>query len=319
MTESRQLAPAQEIRHTLDKMTPQFQAALPTHIKPEKFIRVAATAIQTIPDLVAADRQSLYAACTKAAQDGLLPDGREAALTVFNTKVKIGGRDEWIKKVQYMPMIAGILKKLRNSGELSSIVAQVIYENDVKNGNFKYWIDSDGEHLEYRPDMFSDRGQIIGAFAMAKLTDGALYVTVMTKVQIEQVRAVSRAKDSGPWVAWWDQMAEKTVLRRLSKRLPMSTDIDGLFGDEPDYENVVAVGAAPEARETHDVTPPPEEAPEPKNPRQSRARAAVEAKRAYTVEEMPDDGTVIDGESEPVDGPPEDDGDPGNDGDEVPI
>jgi hypothetical protein len=43
----------------------------------------------------------------KLAQDGLLPDGREAAVVMFGNKA------------QAMPMIAGILKKVRQSGEVA--------------------------------------------------------------------------------------------------------------------------------------------------------------------------------------------------------
>lgn len=299
MTQSKQMTPVQEIRHTLDRMEGQFKAALPAHISPEKFIRVAATAVQTNPELQGADRNSLYAACTKAAQDGLLPDGRESALVMFG------------KQATYMPMIAGILKKLRNSGELSSITSQVIHRNDP----FKYWIDSDGEHLEFRPNMLSDRGEIVGAFAMAKLTDGALYVEVMTKDQIEQVRSVSRAGKNGPWVTWWDEMARKSVMRRLAKRLPMSTDIDAMFGI--DDERVVEAEVVPlrtEPAVMQDVTPEPDPEAEEKPKRQSRARAAVEAKKEQEpqpeeppMHESEPEGEVIDMES---------DEDPG---DEVPI
>ena len=51
----------------------------------------------------------------------------------------------------------------------------------------------------------------------------------MSLGEIEKVRKVSRAANKGPWVDWWEEMARKTVLRRLSKRLPMSTDLDDLI------------------------------------------------------------------------------------------
>jgi len=315
MTESKQLTPIQEIRHTLGKMEPEFAKALvKTGIPSEKFVRVTMTAIQKNPDLLSADRHSLYSACSDCAAAGLLPDRRQAALVIFG------------KTVVYMPMIAGILKLIRNSGELSSIVAQVLYERDVSDGRFRYEITSErGEWLEYRPDLFAaDRGPVIGAFAMAKLTDDAVYVTVMSKAEIEKVRAVSRGKDSGPWVSWWDQMAEKTVLRRLSKRLPMSTDIDmnALFGDDDPDERVVGVSPqAPAHQEMVNVTPAPDAQPEPKQTRQSRARDAVEAKKqkpvqthGYVVEEIsvsedwPQEsvsGDIIDGETGEVYGPDE--------------
>ena len=51
--------------------------------------------------------------------------------------------------------------------------------------------------------------------------DGSVMAEVMNKAEIEKVRNVSRAKGSGPWTMWWVQMARKTVMRRLSKYLPM--------------------------------------------------------------------------------------------------
>ena len=59
----------------------------------------------------------------------------------------------------------------------------------------------------------------------------------MTFEEIEKVREASRAKDSGPWVSWWGEMARKTVIRRLSKRLPMSTDLEQtLHADDSLYD-----------------------------------------------------------------------------------
>ena len=54
--------------------------------------------------------------------------------------------------------------------------------------------------------------------------------------QLNQVRNSSRSKDYGPWATFPTEMYRKTVLRRLIKRLPLSTDVD--FQDENDYEFV---------------------------------------------------------------------------------
>lgn len=216
-----------DVRRDLNKLDGEFKMALPPHISVEKFKRVALTAIQSEPDLMRADRRSLFGACVKAAQDGLLPDKREAALVIFKGTV------------QYMPMIAGILKRVRNSGEVASIASQLVYRKDV----FRYWVDGDGEHIQHEPLMFGERGDIVGAYGVAKTKDGAVYIEVMTKADIEKVRSVSRAKNSGPWSDWWEEMARKTVLRRLSKRLPMSTDIEDVIRREE--EQFVDTGPAP--------------------------------------------------------------------------
>jgi len=235
--ESRALKPIDEVRHALlsPELGRQFKAALPAHIPLEKFQRVAATAVANNPDLVNADRASLYGACMKAAQDGLLPDGREAALVIY--KAKDG--DRWIKKAQYMPMVAGVLKKIRNSGELKELSAHVVYQHDA----FDYWIDDAGEHLAHRPLLDGERGAFRLVYAVATTKEGGRYIEVMTKDQVDAVRAVSRAKDAGPWVDWYPEMARKTVIRRLSKRLPMSTDIDELLHRDDDLYDLARPGA----------------------------------------------------------------------------
>jgi recombination protein RecT len=200
-------------------MTPQFALALPPHIPPERFTRVAITAIQNNPDLLNADRRSLYGACMRAAQDGLLPDGKEAALVTFG------------KLATYMPMIGGILKKVRNSGELISITAHVVYTAD----EFDYWVDEDGEHMKFRPSFVANRGAVRLTFAHAKTKDGGVYIEVATEDQIKAIRDVSRSKNNGPWAGpFADEMRRKSALRRLSKRLPMSTDLDDMLHRDDD-------------------------------------------------------------------------------------
>jgi phage RecT family recombinase len=215
-------------RSQFERMTSEIGAALPPHIPVERFMRVVLTAVNGNPDLIDADRRSLFEASMKAAQDGLLPDGRDGALVVYNTKVKVqkNGREveEWIKKVQWMPMISGILKKVRNSGDLLSIAAHVAFEHD----EFTYSL-GDEEKIEHKPAIGKDRGKPLLVYAVAKTKDGGIYRDVMTVEDVEKVRNVSRAKNSGPWTTWWDEMAKKTVLRRLSKRLPMSSDLDDLI------------------------------------------------------------------------------------------
>lgn len=206
---NKQLTVMDDVRNNLKRMEPQFKMALPVHIKPERFLRVVTTAIQNNASLLSCDRTSLFSACTRAAQDGLLPDGKEAALVPFNNSV------------QYMPMVAGILKKVRNSGELKTIMAQIVYKND----EFEYWIDSDGEHLNHKPLIFGDRGEKLGGYALATTKDGGTYIEVMTAADIKKVRDVSRSKN-GPWKTWPEEMEKKTFIRRLSKRLPMSTDLE---------------------------------------------------------------------------------------------
>lgn len=208
-TQERRANPVQVLHQNIDQMAPELQKALPAHVSPEKFVRVAKTAIINNPDLQRSDRASLFGAIGRLAQDGLLPDGREAAIVMFGNKA------------QAMPMIGGILKKLRQSGEIAKVSAQVVYEND----EFVWHLGFDEDVTHNPPKLDQPRGKPIGAYATAVLKDGSRLLEVMSLEEIEKVRAVSRAKGNGPWVSWWGEMARKTVMRRLSKRLPMSTDL----------------------------------------------------------------------------------------------
>ena len=219
------------IRDRLARLDPEFKTALPQHIPVERFRRVAITAIQRNPELALADQKSLFGACMMAAQDGLLPDGREAALVVFKTKVKVDGQEKYIQQVQYMPMVFGIRKKVYQSGEVTSLTARVAYENDAFDYAFGL-----NEYLEHKPCKLNP-GPVVAAYAIVTYKDGSKEFDVMTVPEIEKVRKISRRSDSGPWRDWYEEMAKKTVLRRLAKGLPLSSDLaDFLRRDDGFYD-----------------------------------------------------------------------------------
>jgi recombination protein RecT len=204
----------QEVRHAIEKMAPQFKAALPAHVSVEKFVRVTLTAVQTNPALLDADRRTLFGAATKAAQMGLLPDGREGAIVTFGNQA------------QWMPMVAGIMKLVRNSGEISTWSVQAVYEND----QFDFCL-GDEEHITHKPAL-SNRGQLIAVYSIVSMKDGEKSREVMSVEDVNAIRGRSRSGKSGPWVSDFAEMAKKTVVRRHSKRLPLSTDIDGVMHED---------------------------------------------------------------------------------------
>jgi recombination protein RecT len=262
-----------------EQMKSQIKAALPPHIDVDRFIRILITALSQNSKLAQCDRNSLIVAAMKCAQDGLLPDGREAALVPFwNNKQKVN-------LVQYMPMFEGILKKIRNSGEVLSIEAHVVHESDM----FTYRPGIDEIPL-FNPDWFGDRGEIKGAYAVAKTKDGGLYVEVMSMKQIDSVKKVSRSsgEDYSPWNGdFRDEMIKKSVIRRLSKRLPKSTDLEQVLKNDdenyelPDASNNANQIASPEAKQQI-------AAPASASTKQSRAEKAMGIKKPTAEVKDPD-------------------------------
>lgn len=263
-------------RADLTAMQPEFAKSLPAHIPAERFVRTTITALQNNPKIMNCDRQSVLSSCMKAAQDGLVLDGREAALVEFSGKA------------QYMPMVAGIMKLVRNSGQLSSLTAQVVHEKDAFSYNPA--IDIAPQH---QPDWFGTRGKIIGVYAVAKLKDGSTVVEVMSRDEIEAIRKRSRASSSGPWVTDWAEMARKTAIRRISKYLPKSTDRD---------DDARIFQAIERDDEDFDFSVEPEGQP---NFKPKRGKKAAEILNAETVDINPETGEVIDGAgpvTEPAEG-----------------
>lgn len=261
---SNEITPYEAMKSTINKMSGEFKAALPPQIPVDKFIRTTLTAISMNPGLLQADRKSLLGSAMKAAQDGLLLDGREAAPVLFNTKSG--------PIVQYMPMVGGILKKMRNSGEIASIGAHVVYDKDL----FEYEL-GDDERIVHKPHLGTERGQPIAVYAIAKTKDGAIYREVMSVADVEKVRAASRAANNGPWVNWWDEMARKTVIRRIAKRLPSSADLDQVLASDNEAVGFVQV----ESREPINITPAPAEQVEPI----SRLKKSIAERQGELIEQ----------------------------------
>jgi recombination protein RecT len=230
LTTSAQVSkPLDAIRDGLEKMRPQLQMGLPAHITVDRFQRTVMTAINSNPDLVSADRRSLFNAAIKAAQDGLLPDGREGALVIFKDKT---GR----KLVQWMPMVYGLMKLIRQSGEIDGIGARIVFQRELdeqsparpERKRFEYVIENGQETLFHDPILWGDRGAPVLVYAYAHFKDGG-YVEfeVLHKLDVEKRRAVSKTADksSSPWATWTDEMWKKTAIRALAKKLPLSADI----------------------------------------------------------------------------------------------
>lgn len=229
---SNQVTTVKDFQNSLAKEATKFKSVLPNHISPERFMRTIMTAVQSNPAILKNDYNSLVDSAIRCAKDGLLPDGREAAFVPF------------AGKVQYIPMYNGILKRIRNSGLICTIEANIIYENDY----FK-WVQGSDPKLEHIPLFPGNRGEMIGVYAIAfyKGTNEKQFA-VFDKNYIDEVMETKKnSKGDLPdvWVKHYNAMAQKTALRRLSKFLPMDAEISDLL-DTGEYENTPSITINPE-------------------------------------------------------------------------
>ena len=250
MTDSTAIAHVRNIFDD-DRMTSQLTTMLEgTPVTVAKFKSVAMTAIISDPDLLAADQTSLLTACVVCARAGLLPDKKEAALVVRNSKKKVldaktGARKEiWIDQVTFMPMVRGLYKLANGSGNVRRIRAHLVHAGD----EFRY---SYGvvPVCEHRPALGGKQGLPTHAYAIAVLTDGTIDLEVMTIAEVNEVRRWSKMPKGSAWGAAdmpHGEMAKKTVLHRICKRLDLSPDARAAVNTvEAEYDFDAAADSVP--------------------------------------------------------------------------
>ena len=138
--------------------------------------------------------QSMLNALKLAAADGLMPDGREGAIVPY------GENDDGRKTADtaaWMPMIAGIRKKLRNSGQIADLFSHCVYEGD------KFRIVYGFEQtLEHEPALVGGRTdrKMIGVYSCAILKDGTRSFTYMNVKECEEIRDNYSKAKKGPMV-----------------------------------------------------------------------------------------------------------------------
>ncbi|WP_064616396.1 recombination protein RecT [Streptobacillus moniliformis] len=211
------------IYDVIQSMKGQFEVALPKHVNSDRFVRIALTSIRQNPKLAKCEQASLLGALMTSAQLGLEPGILGQAYLI-----------PYGNQVQFQIGYKGLIELLRRSGQLSDIYAYPVYEND------KFEITFGIERNVVHIPNFKDRGKEIGYYAVAKLKDGAVSFEYMTKEEIEKHRdKFSKAANSSssPWKTDFNEMAKKTVIKKLLKYLPVSIEfLESASKDEKTYE-----------------------------------------------------------------------------------
>lgn len=208
--EPKRISAYDDFRQQLSEREDEIVTMLPSNVSRDRFTNSTLAAIKQNPDLLDCEPRSLFAAITKSAQDGLVPDGREGVITKYG------------KDAQWNPMVFGLRKRARELDQMI-IDAQVVYENDVF-----VWHQGDDPRIEHEPaKLGTDRGKMIGAYAIFKIENGPiLHREVMDRLQIEVTRDQSKAKGSLMWTKFETEGWRKTAIRRGIKTVPVS---DGLM------------------------------------------------------------------------------------------
>lgn len=203
------------MKSELAKVFPAIKSVVPKHMTPERMARIALTTISRTPALAECTPASIIGAVMNCAILGLEPNliGHAYLVPFYNSKT---GR----KEAQFQIGYKGLIDLVRRSGNVSSIYAHEVCQRDEF--DYCYGLKKD---LQHKPAE-GDRGQVTHYYACYHLKDGAYDFVVMTKAEVEAYRdKYSKAAKFGPWVDNFDEMAKKTLIRRLVKYMPISIEV----------------------------------------------------------------------------------------------
>lgn len=197
----------------IKQMEGEIAKALPSVITPERFTRITLSALSTNKQLAQTTPQSFLGAMMTAAQLGLEPN------TPLGQAYLIPFHNHGTLECQFQLGYKGLIDLAYRSGEVSIIQAQVVYEND----EFEYSFGLEPK-LSHKPAS-GERGAPVFIYAMFRTKDGGFGYDVMS---VEDVRAhakkYSKAYGNGPWQTNFEEMAKKTVLKRVLKYAPLKSD-----------------------------------------------------------------------------------------------
>lgn len=191
------------------RMEPQIRKALPSVITPERFTRIVLTALSSNPKLQACTPMSFMGAMMQAAQLGVEPNTPLGQAYL----IPYGG------VCQFQLGYKGLIDLAYRSGEVSSIQAHEVHENDTF--EYEYGLEPKLRHVPAQ----TDRGPVTFYYAVLKLKNGGVGFEVMSRDDVETfARKKSKAYNNGPWKTDFDEMAKKTVLKKVLKYAPLKTE-----------------------------------------------------------------------------------------------
>lgn len=202
----------------------EIKKALPSVLTPERFTRMINTAISTNPKLGDCTPMSFIGAMLAAAQLGLEPNtqlGQAYIIPYYNGKTNK-------TEAQFQIGYKGLLDLAYRSGEVEIVQAHVVYENDEFDCEFGL-----EPKLRHVPAA-GDRGAPVKVYAMFRTKNGGYGFDVCSMDEVRNhAKKYSKAYNYGPWQTNFEEMAKKTVLKKVLKYAPLKSDfVRGMAADE---------------------------------------------------------------------------------------
>ncbi|MBO5303271.1 MAG: recombinase RecT [Lachnospiraceae bacterium] len=212
-------------------MEPEIKKALPSVLTPERFTRIALSALNNTPQLQQCTPMSFIAALLNAAQLGLEPN------TPLGQAYLIPYKNKGVLECQFQIGYKGLIDLAYRNGQIQTIQAQAVYENDYF--EYEYGLEP---KLVHRP-VSKDRGEVTYFYGIFRTVNGGFGFCVMSKFDMDNyAKTYSKAfgSDYSPWKTCYDEMAKKTVIKQALKYAPIKTDFQRALSTDESIKNQIS-------------------------------------------------------------------------------
>lgn len=218
-------------------LEPEIRKALPTVLTPERFTRMALSAINNTPELANCTPMSFIAALMNAAQLGLEPNTPLGQAFLIPYKNKSKG----VLECQFQLGYKGLIDLAYRTGQVQTIQAHVVRQKD--HFEYQYGLDS---RLVHRLGDGSerDRGEITFIYGLFRLVNGGVGFEVSNRADMDAFAAKyskSFGSKTSPWTNNYAEMATKTCLKRALKYAPISVDFQKALSTDESIMTEISV------------------------------------------------------------------------------
>lgn len=218
------------IQMYVKSMEGEIKKALPSVMTPERFTRMVLSALSSNPALASCSPKSFLGAMMAAAQLGLEPN------TPLGQAYILPYRNHGELEAQFQIGYKGLIDLAYRSGDIDVIQAHVVYENDEF--SYEYGLSPTLRHVP----VTKDRGEPVAVYAVFKTKSGGFGFDVMSIDDCRSYAAkYSKSYSSAvsPWKTNFEEMAKKTVLKKVLKYAPLKSDFVKAVAQDSTIKNEI--------------------------------------------------------------------------------
>jgi len=215
-----------QLKVNLNKQYKAIESLVPEHVKPARLMRIALNIVSRNPKLAEVTQESLVGAIINCGVLGVEPNlvGEAYIIPYKNWRTKN-------MEAQFQLGYKGMLKLIRNTGNIKTVYAHEVKEKDEF--SYSYGLNKDLIHKVAQ----GTRGETTHYYAVYHTKDGGNDFVVMTKQEITEhaLKFTMQKKGgelTGVWKDHFDSMALKTALKRLTKFMDISIEIQKAIGTD---------------------------------------------------------------------------------------